>query len=60
MNIGPIHKKDIMKASAMLEHDDQYVILLALMIIFVHASFPICRVIHVLLVVDMLLFWLLM
>jgi translation initiation factor IF-2 len=28
VNIGPIHKKDIMKASTMLEHDDQYVILL--------------------------------
>lgn len=29
VNIGPIHKKDIMKASAMLEHDDQYAVILA-------------------------------
>lgn len=26
INIGPVHKKDVMKASAMLEHDPQYVI----------------------------------
>lgn len=25
INIGPVHKKDVMKASAMLEHDPQYV-----------------------------------
>ncbi|XP_062514621.1 eukaryotic translation initiation factor 5B-like [Corticium candelabrum] len=29
VNIGPIHKKDIMKASAMLEHDEQYAVVLA-------------------------------
>lgn len=26
INIGPVHKKDVMKASVMLEHDPQYVI----------------------------------
>lgn len=25
INIGPVHKKDVMKASTMLEHDPQYV-----------------------------------
>ena len=25
INIGPVHKKDIMKASIMLEHDPQWV-----------------------------------
>ncbi|GAB1601092.1 eukaryotic translation initiation factor 5B-like isoform X1 [Argonauta hians] len=29
INIGPIHKKDIMKASVMLEHDEQYAVILA-------------------------------
>lgn len=29
INIGPIHKKDIMKASVMLEHDNQYAVILA-------------------------------
>ncbi|KAK6173778.1 hypothetical protein SNE40_017178 [Patella caerulea] len=29
INIGPVHKKDIMKASAMLEHDGQYACVLA-------------------------------
>lgn len=24
INIGPVHKKDVMKASTMLEHDTQY------------------------------------
>lgn len=28
INIGPVHKKDVMKASTMLEHDPQYVPLL--------------------------------
>lgn len=28
INIGPIHKKDIMKASVMLEHDNQYAVIL--------------------------------
>lgn len=27
INIGPVHKKDVMKASTMLEHDPQYVTL---------------------------------
>ena len=26
MNIGPVHKKDVMKTSVMLERDNQYVI----------------------------------
>ncbi|XP_028811201.1 eukaryotic translation initiation factor 5B isoform X2 [Denticeps clupeoides] len=29
INIGPVHKKDVMKASAMLEHDTQYAVILA-------------------------------
>lgn len=29
INIGPVHKKDIMKASIMLEHDSQYAVILA-------------------------------
>ncbi|XP_052793842.1 eukaryotic translation initiation factor 5B-like [Mya arenaria] len=29
INIGPVHKKDIMKASIMLEHDDQWAVILA-------------------------------
>ncbi|XP_060625759.2 eukaryotic translation initiation factor 5B [Anolis sagrei] len=29
INIGPIHKKDVMKASVMLEHDPQYAVILA-------------------------------
>ncbi|XP_056594255.1 eukaryotic translation initiation factor 5B [Triplophysa dalaica] len=29
INIGPVHKKDVMKASAMLEHDQQYAVILA-------------------------------
>ncbi|XP_064874973.1 eukaryotic translation initiation factor 5B-like isoform X1 [Oncorhynchus nerka] len=29
INIGPVHKKDVMKASAMLEHDPQYATILA-------------------------------
>ncbi|XP_078078057.1 eukaryotic translation initiation factor 5B [Mustelus asterias] len=29
INIGPVHKKDVMKASAMLEHDPQYSVVLA-------------------------------
>ncbi|KAL3880184.1 hypothetical protein ACJMK2_032447 [Sinanodonta woodiana] len=29
INIGPIHKKDIMKASIMLEHESQYAVILA-------------------------------
>ncbi|KAH3832475.1 hypothetical protein DPMN_105765, partial [Dreissena polymorpha] len=29
INIGPVHKKDIMKASIMLEHDTQYAVILA-------------------------------
>ncbi|KAK7496614.1 hypothetical protein BaRGS_00012266 [Batillaria attramentaria] len=29
INIGPVHKKDIMKASIMLEHDPQYAVILA-------------------------------
>ncbi|XP_027866271.1 eukaryotic translation initiation factor 5B isoform X1 [Xiphophorus couchianus] len=29
INIGPVHKKDVMKASAMLEHDPQYAVILA-------------------------------
>ncbi|XP_067889992.1 eukaryotic translation initiation factor 5B [Heterodontus francisci] len=29
INIGPVHKKDVMKASAMLEHDPQYSVILA-------------------------------
>ncbi|XP_041127803.1 eukaryotic translation initiation factor 5B-like isoform X4 [Polyodon spathula] len=29
INIGPVHKKDVMKASAMLEHDLQYAVILA-------------------------------
>uniref|UniRef100_UPI00358E32CC eukaryotic translation initiation factor 5B-like isoform X2 n=1 Tax=Myxine glutinosa TaxID=7769 RepID=UPI00358E32CC len=29
INIGPVHKRDIMKASAMLEHDNQYAVILA-------------------------------
>lgn len=28
INIGPVHKKDVMKASTMLEHDPQYVALI--------------------------------
>uniref|UniRef100_A0A8C4QZ68 Eukaryotic translation initiation factor 5B n=1 Tax=Eptatretus burgeri TaxID=7764 RepID=A0A8C4QZ68_EPTBU len=29
INIGPVHKRDVMKASAMLEHDNQYAVILA-------------------------------
>ena len=29
INIGPIHKRDVMKASVMLEHDDQWAVILA-------------------------------
>lgn len=29
INIGPVHKKDIMKASVMLEHDSQWAVILA-------------------------------
>lgn len=29
INIGPVHKRDVMKASAMLEHDPQYAVILA-------------------------------
>ncbi|KAK7828454.1 hypothetical protein U0070_008963, partial [Myodes glareolus] len=29
INIGPVHKKDVMKASVMLEHDQQYAVILA-------------------------------
>ncbi|XP_037552457.1 eukaryotic translation initiation factor 5B isoform X2 [Nematolebias whitei] len=29
INIGPVHKKDVMKASTMLEHDTQYAVILA-------------------------------
>uniref|UniRef100_H2ZBR2 Eukaryotic translation initiation factor 5B n=1 Tax=Ciona savignyi TaxID=51511 RepID=H2ZBR2_CIOSA len=29
IGIGPVHKKDIMKASVMLEHDDQWAVILA-------------------------------
>ncbi|XP_062383535.1 eukaryotic translation initiation factor 5B [Sardina pilchardus] len=29
INIGPVHKKDVMKASAMLDHDPQYAVILA-------------------------------
>ncbi|XP_071951297.1 eukaryotic translation initiation factor 5B-like [Antedon mediterranea] len=29
INIGPVHKKDVMKASVMLEHDAQYAVILA-------------------------------
>ncbi|XP_060067641.1 eukaryotic translation initiation factor 5B-like [Ylistrum balloti] len=29
INIGPVHRKDIMKASIMLEHDTQYAVILA-------------------------------
>ncbi|XP_077462526.1 eukaryotic translation initiation factor 5B isoform X2 [Stigmatopora argus] len=29
INIGPVHRKDVMKASAMLEHDQQYAVILA-------------------------------
>ncbi|XP_067042047.1 eukaryotic translation initiation factor 5B-like isoform X2 [Acropora muricata] len=29
VNIGPVHKKDIMKSSTMLEHDGQYAVVLA-------------------------------
>ncbi|XP_060922745.1 eukaryotic translation initiation factor 5B [Limanda limanda] len=29
INIGPVHKKDVMRASAMLEHDTQYAVILA-------------------------------
>ncbi|KAK3100060.1 hypothetical protein FSP39_014100 [Pinctada imbricata] len=29
INIGPVHKKDIMKASVMIEHDLQYAVILA-------------------------------
>ncbi|XP_077152661.1 eukaryotic translation initiation factor 5B isoform X3 [Ranitomeya variabilis] len=29
INIGPVHKKDVMKASVMLEHDSQYAVILA-------------------------------
>lgn len=29
INIGPVHKKDVTKASAMLEHDPQYAVILA-------------------------------
>ena len=30
VNIGPVHKKDIMKCSTMLEHDSQWVLFLTL------------------------------
>ncbi|KAK5874757.1 hypothetical protein CesoFtcFv8_027316 [Champsocephalus esox] len=29
INIGPVHKKDVMRSSAMLEHDIQYAVILA-------------------------------
>ncbi|KAL4656945.1 eukaryotic translation initiation factor 5B, partial [Arapaima gigas] len=29
INIGPVHKKDVMKASTMLEHDPQFAVILA-------------------------------
>jgi translation initiation factor 5B len=29
INIGPVHKKDVMKASTMLEHDAQWAVILA-------------------------------
>uniref|UniRef100_H3AUF4 Eukaryotic translation initiation factor 5B n=1 Tax=Latimeria chalumnae TaxID=7897 RepID=H3AUF4_LATCH len=29
INIGPVHRRDVMKASAMLEHDPQYAVILA-------------------------------
>lgn len=29
INIGPVHRKDVMKASTMLEHDPQYAVILA-------------------------------
>ncbi|XP_046693045.1 eukaryotic translation initiation factor 5B isoform X2 [Silurus meridionalis] len=29
INIGPVHKKDVMRASTMLEHDPQYAVILA-------------------------------
>ncbi|XP_033114033.1 eukaryotic translation initiation factor 5B-like [Anneissia japonica] len=29
INIGPVHKKDVMKASVMLEHEPQYAVILA-------------------------------
>uniref|UniRef100_A0A915JBQ1 Uncharacterized protein n=1 Tax=Romanomermis culicivorax TaxID=13658 RepID=A0A915JBQ1_ROMCU len=29
VNIGPVHRKDVMKASAMLEHDTQFAVILA-------------------------------
>ncbi|KAJ8372392.1 hypothetical protein AAFF_G00289670 [Aldrovandia affinis] len=29
INIGPVHKKDVMKSSTMLEHDPQYAVILA-------------------------------
>ncbi|KAM4905001.1 eukaryotic translation initiation factor 5B isoform 3-T3 [Sylvia borin] len=29
INIGPVHKKDVMKASVMLEHDPQFAVILA-------------------------------
>ncbi|XP_012675200.3 LOW QUALITY PROTEIN: eukaryotic translation initiation factor 5B [Clupea harengus] len=29
INIGPVHKKDVMKSSTMLEHDQQYAVILA-------------------------------
>ena len=29
INIGPVHKKDVMKASTMLEHDSQWAVILA-------------------------------
>ncbi|XP_019716239.1 eukaryotic translation initiation factor 5B isoform X2 [Hippocampus comes] len=29
INIGPVHKRDVMKASTMLEHDPQYAVILA-------------------------------
>ncbi|XP_075446594.1 eukaryotic translation initiation factor 5B isoform X2 [Ascaphus truei] len=29
INIGPVHRKDVMKASVMLEHDPQYAVILA-------------------------------
>ncbi|CAH1267270.1 EIF5B [Branchiostoma lanceolatum] len=29
INIGPVHKRDVMKASVMLEHDSQYAVILA-------------------------------
>lgn len=34
INIGPVHKRDVMKASAMLEHDPQYVIVSDLLLCF--------------------------